>query len=172
VSVDPLELRAVDHGSVEADAEIATTPARYDAAEAGPEAAGHAGLERQLAWRAARGADRSHALEHAGRAAAVDGGAGLTVELLAEEIGDRAVIAGGPVVGGEVRLVKERGGERSAQIAEPEQHGRAAGERVAEDGQRSDADTAADEDRAWPLGGGETKAGTERPECPQAISGP
>ncbi len=53
VLLDALELGGVDHGAVDAHAQVAAAAPGHHAAEAGAEAAGHAGLERELGGRGA-----------------------------------------------------------------------------------------------------------------------
>ena len=86
------ELGGREHRPVDADARVAALGQWRDAAEAGPEPARHAGLERQL-----RGdVELPDRLEHRGWPA----GEELDVaQVLGEQIGDEPVVTGGPVVG-------------------------------------------------------------------------
>ena len=106
---------------------------RDDAAEAGPEAAGHAGLQGQLgrarrARRTARGPPRASAAgrrRRRPRAASASSSRG-------EQVGDEAVVAGRAVVGGHLRVAKQRapcgvGARRGSRAAPaPARRGRAA----------------------------------------------
>src|SRR3954451_3682811 len=84
-SSDRLQLRGVEHGPVDAQPHVAR-PGRHDAAEAGAEAAGHPGLERELSRDALLGAHGADRLEHGRRAAGVDLGARVTAELGAQQL--------------------------------------------------------------------------------------
>ncbi len=75
------EPSGVEHRAVDADADVAAVAHRHDAAEAGAEAARHAGLERELRGHAAGVAQRADGFEHAGRPAGVDRGVIVGVEL-------------------------------------------------------------------------------------------
>ena len=97
----PGQRRRVDHRSVDADAQVAAAGRRDDAAEAGAEAARHRRLERELRRDVTLRAQRPDRLEHRRRAARVDDGVGVCVELCGEQLGDEAVMADRAVVGGD-----------------------------------------------------------------------
>ena len=94
VRVDVLELGGVDHRPVDADAQVAAAAARHDAAVAGAEAAGHAGLERELRGRARLRAQSARTPSSiAGGPAGVDDRVRVALELRGEQLGDEAVVA-------------------------------------------------------------------------------
>lgn len=168
--IDPLDLCRVEHGTVEADAQIPASAPGNDAPEAGAEAAGHACLEGELAGNIPLGADAAHALEHGGRPAGIDDRPRIAVELLGEELGYWTVVPGGSVVGGEHAVAEQRGAAGVSQVAKAEQDARLAGKAVAEDRKGRDADPTADEDRAQAVAR-RAESGAERPERKELLAG-
>ena len=92
--------------AVDAEPHVAPVGERHRAAEAGPEAAGHRRLHRQLAGDPALRAHRPHRLQHRRRPAGVDGGAagGVALEQHREQVGDVAAVAGVAVLAGQPHL--------------------------------------------------------------------
>src|SRR3954452_22879511 len=164
----------IDHRPVDADPHVAAVARRHDAAEAGAEAARHAGLERELCRHAAFGAQRPDRLEHRRRPAGVDRRMLVLVEGGEEQVGDEAVVAGAAVVGRDARVGEQRRARGVGGVAEAEQRRRrAAGgeELVVPDRQRRGPDPAAAQQRPAAVAGrGEAEA--ERAGEPQRVAGP
>ncbi len=180
MGVHVLELGGVDHGALDAHAQVAPAAAGDDAAEAGAEAASHPGLQRELGGLGALGAERANGLEHRRGAAGVHGRVGVALELEREQLGDKSAAAHGAVVGGHARVSQQRGSRGVPAVAEAEQHGGSASsaiasfegpapqERILPDRERRDPGAATHEDRAARIGG-RGEADTERPQQPHLL---
>ena len=158
----------VEHGPVDAQAHVAVA-GRDDAAEAGAEAARHAGLERELGGHVVLGAERAHGLEHRRRPAGVDlartsrpssaASSSVTSPWWPREPSSVATRA----------LVQQRRALGVRGVAEAEQRERRRAQRVLPDRQRRDPDAAADEDRPARLAR-RGEAAPERAEQPQLVA--
>ena len=144
---------AGEHGAVDAQPHVAAAR-RHDAAEAGAEAAGHAGLERELGRDVVLGAQRPHRLEHRRRAAGVDRRTRVAAQLRRQQLGHQPAVPDRPVVGGHARAGQQRGALGVRGVAEAEQH-----ERVARRARRAGSPAARSRRRRRPgAAGGRARA--------------
>lgn len=120
--VHALELGRVEDRPIQAHAQISAAALRYDTTKAGTEAARHTGLQGELGWGVRIRAQRSYALEHAGRPTGVDDRVRVALDLRGEQLGDEPVVAEGAIVGGDTCAVQQHRALRTAPVAKAEQH--------------------------------------------------